>query len=190
MVIRSDRNAVLRANRSWDIRLGGSTRTGRPADCYAAIGLSGFPVLRTDRIAVLTLIRDIDRQTVLPHHRVPGRRLPWNAVLREYRNHLATISCRSRELQHGFPVWRADRIAGLTPSRAWTSRPFSRFTVFPDGGCPGRRLSRKTAPPRPSCPADQVNPNTVFRFDRHLAQRLFRKTGQPTYGRPACRGRY
>lgn len=87
----------------------------------------------------------MDRQTVIRRHRVPGRRLPWNAVLREYRNYLATISCRSRELRHGFPVLRVDGIAGSTPVR-----DVDRQTVLPLHRLPGCRSSRKAVVPEDS----------------------------------------
>jgi hypothetical protein len=125
--------------------------------------LSGFPALRADRIAGLTLVMGMDRQTVILLHRVPGRRLPWNAVLREYRNYLATISCRSRELRHGFPVLRVDGIAGSTPVR-----DVDRQTVLPLHRVPGWRLSREA----------------VVREDRNNAAILSCRPKEPQHSSP------
>ncbi|MGL4527068.1 MAG: hypothetical protein ACRCUC_08815, partial [Aestuariivirga sp.] len=159
----SDRNAVLRANWNPAIRLEAVKRTGRPADCHAAIGFSGIAGLRADRIAGLTLVGDMDRHTVIPLHRVPGRRLPWNAVLLEYRNNLAAIACRSRELQHGFPSLRAYGIAGLIPIR-----DIDRQTVLPLHRVPGWRLSREA----------------VVREDRNNAAILSCRPKEPQHSSP------
>jgi hypothetical protein len=133
MVIWSDRNAVLRANRNQDIRLGAAKHTGRPSDCHAAMGLSGFPGLRADRIAGLTLVRDMDRQTVLPLHRLAGMRLPWKAVVPEGRCPGIPQPPRRHCLLIEATATRFSGVTGIWQNGC-SVKPANRQTVIPYGG--------------------------------------------------------
>jgi hypothetical protein len=146
----------IRFSGQTGIRTSGWAEQSAPVNRQTVMQQSGFPALRTDRIAGLIPIRDMVRQTVILLHRLPGRRLPWNAVLREYRNNLAAIAYRSRELQHGFPVLRADGIAGSTPVK-----DMDRQTVLPLHRLAEMRLQWKAVVPegrRPGIPQQRCHP--------------------------------
>ncbi len=210
MVIRSDRNAVLRANRNQDIRLDAAKRTGRLNACHAAMRLSGLPVWRTNRIAGLT------HQGCGPADRSPASPSCRNAVTLEG-------GCPGRALSRNndhrsrpdLSMKRtARRFSGVTGiwQDGCSVKPANRPTVVRHGGVSaipdscfavGRRMTygptlvrsdRQSTPRFSSWPGTQSDRRTgyrsacaqgrqtAFRFHRMTQRRSSRNAGPPQNG--------